>query len=150
MNFISPYFDDGAASELYLRFDRSEGQRGMESGGDLINLILNAQDDRKGPLYVLSVDGRDSDSVSSTIDLSREALGLSPMDDVYPNDAAMSDPVKKQFGHYAKYLKTKGLRLVELDMGSDSFTAVVVSQTKQDAFKPFVKETFRDIKPRFM
>ena len=95
--------------------------------------------------FVITQDARDRDSVSLNIDLSREALGLSPMDDVYLDDESYSAPVVDQYAIYATYLSRKGFRLVCIYPGWDDFSAVVISAAMINPFCEFMTENLPDL-----
>ena len=136
---------------MYKRQVIKKSEDGEElTGAAFVSFILDATDHTKGPVAILTVDGKDREAVCNVIDLSRESLGLSLMDDVYPNDEEYSATVHEQFQHYATYLATRGLCLGYLDPGWDDPCAIVVSAGRKADFETFVGESLPDLQVTFL
>lgn len=138
LSFICPYVD--VPKNIVSTFS-GKGYSGVE----IIFNIVKETDPVNGPIFVLSVDGLDRESVPNVIDLSRESLGLPLSNEVYPNDESYSKLAHEQFKHYASYLDNYGLSLVDIDTGSSDPTYVVISTQRKESFQIFVAENLPDI-----
>ncbi len=119
----------------------NEGFEGIK----LFSAICAYADRNDGRDFVITQDGRDRAAESDMVDFSRDALGLSPMGDIYPDDKSYSASVEEQYQLYAQYLNSKGYHLVHISSGWDDFGAIVIPASRKDASCGFMAEKLPDL-----